>query len=221
MNSIFRKAVYAILTFLMDREKLLFLLSNKEERALIGFKREGYLYDVGWTNSIISDNIVDQSNNPIPWITYPFIEFIEHRLCNTFEIFEFGSGNSTLYYAAKTANVDSVENDEFWYNKIKTSMPQNVRLFYCELEPGGDYSKYVQKTVKKYDIIIVDGQDRVNCCINSIAALKPGGVIVLDDSERIEYEPSINFLMDNGFKKIDFNGIAPAINYEKCTTVFY
>lgn len=221
MKSYLRKAIYNVLTFLMDREKLIFLLSNKEEKALLGFKRENYLYDIGWTNSIITNNVVDLSNNPIPWVTYPFIQFIGERLNSNLDIFEFGSGNSTLYYSNKVATVNSVEHDKLWYDKIKSSMPLNVNLFYCELVNEGNYCNYAAKNNKQYDIIIVDGVDRVNCCINNINALKPTGVMILDDAERKEYEPALNFLVENGFRKIDFWGIAPAVNYQKCTTIFY
>jgi len=216
-----RKFIYNFLTFFMDREKLIFLLANDKERTMLGFKHGGYLYDIGWTNSIITGNVVDASNNPLPWVTYPFIEFITQRLNNTMDVFEFGSGNSTLYYAGKAANVYSVESDRLWYDKIKNTMPQNVKLFYCELEDGGDYYQYAGKTDKKYDLIIVDGGDRVNCCIHSVTALKPAGVILLDDSEREEYNAGINLLSKNGFKRLDFWGTAPTINYLKCTTLFY
>lgn len=100
-------------------------------------------------------------------------------------------------------------------------MPQNVQLYYCKLNYGADYCKYAQKTGKLYDLIIVDGRDRVNCCINSLPALKPNGVLVLDDSERERYNEGRNFLINKGFKKIDFWGTAPTINYLKCTTIFY
>jgi len=221
MSKLLNKAVYKILTSLADREKLLFMLANKEEKELLGFTKGGYLFDIGWTNCIISGNIVDKSGNPIPWVTYPFIDFIGGRLNHSIEIFEFGCGNSTLYYAPRAARVTSVENDRSWFDKIKSSMPANVQLFFCELVYGGDYCKFAEKTNNKYDVIIVDGRDRVNCCINGIAALKPGGVMVLDDSERAQYKPAHDFLKRNSFKKIDFWGTAPAVNYLKCTTLFY
>ncbi len=223
MKSLLKKALYKSLTTLLGREKLLFLITseNNTERELLGFKTGGYLHDIGWTNSIATSNIVDLANNPLPWVTYPFIEFIGKRLQKEFDIFEFGSGNSTLYYANRVASVTSVENDRFWFEKITGMMPANVRLFYCELTYGQDYCKYPLKTDKQYDVVIVDGRDRINCCINSIAALKKGGVIILDDADRKEYDRAFGVLSENGFKKLDFWGIAPAVNYLKCTTIFY
>ena len=221
MKSFLKKILYYFLTFFIKREKLIFLLTNREEKVLLGFKSSGYLYDIGWVRSVITNEIVDKSNSPIPWVTYPFIDFIERRLTPQMELFEYGSGNSTLYYSKRVARVYSVENDNIWYERIKNSMPENVNLFYCELENDGDYCRYAAKTNRKFDLIIVDGRDRVNCCVNSIDVLSPAGVIVLDDSERKEYTSAISLLTERGFKKIDFWGIAPTVNYLKCTTVFY
>lgn len=39
-----------------------------------------------------------------------------------------------------------------------------------------------------FDIIAVDGKERVGCTVHAVPKLKAGGVLVLDDSEREEYE---------------------------------
>jgi hypothetical protein len=216
-----RKLLYNLLTLFFNRQKLMFLLADKQERSLLGFKQAGYLYDIGWINTIDTEQIIDKDNAPLPWVTYPFISFIAGRLNINLQVFEFGSGNSTLYYSKRVSHVDSVENDNFWYEKIKNTMPGNVSLFYCELAEDGEYCRYTQRTNKAYDIIIVDGRDRVNCCLQSFNSLNAGGVLVLDDSEREEYTEAINFLTNRGFKRLDFWGLAPAVNYHKCTTIFY
>jgi hypothetical protein len=221
MKAYLRKTIYNILTFLMDREKLIFLLCNKEERVLLGFKKSGYLYDIGWTRSIITENIVDLSNNPVPWVTYPFIQFISEKKLADLEIFEFGSGNSTLFYANKAAHVSSVEHNKFWYDKIKSTMPLNVELSYCELGDGDEYSNYAMRTGKLYDMIIVDGSERVKCCLNNIGALKSTGIVVLDDTELKNWDEAVAFLKGKGFKKLDFWGTAPNVYYLRCTSIFY
>lgn len=216
-----KKVIYYILTTLMKREWLLKLLTNRQEKALLEFTHRGYLYDIGWTNSIITGNIVDKNGAPLPWVSYPFMQFIGPKLNKSIELFEFGSGNSTLYYSSRVASVTSVEHDKGWYEKIKASMPANVQLFFCALQPGGDYCQYAMIQPARYDIIIVDGRDRVNCCLNSLGALKENGIVVLDDSEREKYAEAHTFLRQKGFKQIDFWGTAPAVDYLKCTTIFY
>jgi hypothetical protein len=221
MKTFFRKALYNFLTFFFDPEKLIFLLSNKAEHALLGFKRNGYLHDIGWVNSIKKNAIIDNFDNPLPWVTYPFIQFIDNRLQPHFALFEYGSGNSTLYYSKKVATVDSIEHDKFWYDKIHNNMPPNVNLFYCELTYDGNYCRYSQQTSISYDMIIIDGRDRVNSCKQSISSLKADGVIILDDTERAAYSEGTSFLLTHGFKKLDFWGMAPNVNYLKCTSIFY
>jgi hypothetical protein len=54
-----------------------------------------------------------------------------------------------------------------------------------------------------------------------VEKLSDKGVIVLDDSERNEYKPGIDFVLQKGFKSLEFLGIAPTVLFKKCTTVFY
>jgi hypothetical protein len=181
----------------------------------------GYLKEIGWIESFKMKMPVDKDLKPIPWMTYPFIDFISDRLSPDMEIFEYGSGNSTLYFASKVKWVYSIEHDEKWYKIMKQIIPNNVNLYHIKLDYGGEYSMFPLTLNKKYHIIIIDGRDRVNCIKNSIKCLKPEGVIVLDDSERTQYLEGIRFLLNEGFKKIDFWGISPGLFYKKCTTVFY
>ena len=74
---------------------------------------------------------------------------------------------------------------------------------------------------EKFHLIIVDGRDRVNCCLQAVNALTDDGVIILDDSEREFYSPAIEFLKSNGFKELSFSGISPGLFYKKSTSIFY
>jgi hypothetical protein len=181
----------------------------------------GYLNQIGWINSYKKMMPVDNKGNPLPWVTYPFIDFIESRLNRSMEIFEYGSGNSTLWYADKVKYVTSVEHDQNWYEKVKNNLPDNTTIHYSKLVYGKEYCQYAKQLDKKFDLIIVDGRDRVNCIKNSIECLTSSGVIILDDSERSSYLDGIQYLIDSGFKKIDFWGISPGLFYKKNTTVFY
>jgi SAM-dependent methyltransferase len=181
----------------------------------------GYLKEIGWIESFKMKMPVDKDLKPIPWMTYPFIDFISARLRPDMEIFEYGSGNSTLWFADRVKRVDAIEHDEKWYKIMKQKISNNVNLYFIKLDYDGEYSRFPLNLNKKYDIIIIDGRDRVNCIKISIKCLKPEGVIVLDDSERPQYLEGIRFLLNEGFRKIDFWGISPGVFYKKCTTIFY
>jgi hypothetical protein len=206
----------------MSKIKLLYQVftSSRRVRTLLAFDDKGYLDEVGWFNAFNSRMSVDQYNNPIPWVTYSFIDFIKERLKTQHTVFEFGSGNSTYFYAKYAGLVVSVEHDKEWYDKVVSNRPENAELIFCELIRDGDYCRMPVKLKEKFDIIIVDGRDRVNCCKQAVKAVSEKGVIVLDDSERPSYQEGITFLKNNGFKELSFSGISPGLFYRKSTSVF-
>ncbi|MDC0549789.1 FkbM family methyltransferase, partial [Alphaproteobacteria bacterium] len=122
---------------------------------LISMYAIGYLNEIGWINSFKKQMPIDKNSNPLPWVTYGFIDFIFERLNKNIDVFEYGSGNSTLWYAMLVNSVTSVEHDRKWLEKIKNSMPENADMHYQELEYGGTYSQYPNQLNKKFNIVIV------------------------------------------------------------------
>lgn len=207
----------------MNKLRAFATLLQKPDRlkALLSYGHKGYLANIGWFTSFDHQQALDRDGEPLPWVTYSFIDFIKTRLHKDLTIFEYGSGSSTLFYAKRVKRVVSVEHDESWYHKIVQGKPENAEMIFSKLERGGDYSKKAATLGEQFDIIIVDGRDRVNCCINSIKALTANGVIVLDDSERPDYQEAVSFLKQAGFKELSFSGISPGLFYLKATSVFY
>ncbi|SFG60151.1 FkbM family methyltransferase [Pedobacter insulae] len=189
--------------------------------SLLSHGHKGYLNSIGWFKAFDNQQAVDGEGLPIPWVTYSFIDFIKPRLTKDLTIFEYGSGNSTLFYAKNVRKVVSVEHDEAWYQKIVKEKAENAEMIFCKLDTDGEYSKKASSLPEKFDIIIVDGRDRVNCCKYGVDALTEQGVIVLDDSERESYNQARIFLTQQGFKELSFSGISPGLFYEKATSVFY
>ena len=201
---------------------LAILLRNPARlKALVSFGHKGYLDSIGWFTAFDRKQAVDGNGKALPWVTYSFIDFIKDRITKSQSVFEYGSGSSTEFYAERASSVVSVEHDKEWFELVKKNNPANAEIIYCQLERDGDYAKKATALNKKFEIIIVDGRDRVNCCKYSIEALSANGVIVLDDSERKIYNPARVFLKENGFKELSFSGISPGLFYEKATSVFY
>lgn len=190
-------------------------------RTLLFTRHNGYLVDMGWINSFLKKEPVDKNNFPIPWLTYPAISFLSERLNMNLLIFEYGSGNSTLFYSIFVKKVIAVEHDKYWYEKIKSRLAENSEIVLSNLDFNGEYCRTIKSTNQLFDIVIIDGEDRVNCIMSCIANLTENGVIILDDSEREEYFGGIDFLMQNKFKRLDFWGIAAGFIHQKATTIFY
>jgi len=207
----------------LSKLKALATLIAKPDRlnALLSYGHKGYLANIGWFKAFDTQQAVDANGEALPWVTYSFIDFIKDRLNKQQKVFEYGSGSSTLFYAKRVSKVVSVEHDENWFNKIVSSKPENADMIFTKLETGGEYSKKAALLGEQFDIIIVDGRDRVNCCKESIHALSNQGVLVLDDSERQEYNEARIFLKEKGFKELSFSGISPGLFYLKATSVFY
>jgi hypothetical protein len=207
----------------LNKFQAFFTLIAKPERlkALLSFGHKGYLASIGWFNAFDKKQAIDANGNELPWVTYAFIDFIRPRLNRTMRVFEYGSGSSTLFYARLVGNVVSVEHDKNWYEKILSSKPVNAEMIFTELHPNGEYSRKAASLTEKFDIIIVDGRDRVNCCKYSVDALSSKGVLVLDDSERPDYAEARTFLKNQGFRELSFSGISPGLFYLKATSVFY
>jgi len=182
---------------------------------------ESTLVDDGWFNSYYKKESVDRENNPIPWNTYPFIKFIEPRLKDHFNIFEYGCGNSTIWYSQRVKSITSVENDKDWYERIKISLPVNARVVYRELQYGGNYCKEVLNYTEQFNIIIIDGRDRVNSVKNSVHKLTEDGVFIFDNSGLKQYTEAVSFLNGNKFKSIDFWGMSPITSHYTNTSIFY
>ena len=203
-------------------QSLLQVLSQPSKlKMILSFNHKGYLHDIGWFKAFNSKSPVDGNGNPIPWVTYSFIDFIKGRIKKQHTVFEFGSGNSTFFYAKYAGLVVSVEHDKEWYDKIVNDKPENSEMIFCELVRGGDYCKMPVKLEEKFDFILVVVRDRVNCCIQAVDALTPDGVVVLDDSEREFYREGVDFLLKKGFRQLAFTGVSPGLFYEKATSVFY
>ena len=177
------------------------------------------LKEVGWYRTYKEKQSVDKNGNPIPWYTYPFIEFIKTRLQPHFTAFEYGSGNSTLWYADRIASITAVEHDKEWFKLVKSKLPDNARVIYRER--GAGYIKAIGEKAKKYQIVIIDGRDRVKSTFFSVRHLTDDGVLILDNSEREWYQQAKDFLFENGFKRIDFTGMVPIVSIRSTTSVFY
>ena len=207
-----KRIVYKILRLLrMKKLKMAF--------ELVYIK--SYLTETGFVKSYTKGFPVDKNDHHYPWWTYSFTDFLKGRLRSDMNIFEYGAGNSTIFLANFAETVTSVEHDELWYKYLQNKLLKyktNVRLIYQNPE---NYVDEIQKHKEKYDIVIIDGIKRNECAQKSVDYLSEQGVIIFDDTDRTAYEKSYKYLLDRGFKRIDFIGLAPCSINMNSTSVFY
>jgi hypothetical protein len=181
----------------------------------------GEIKSNGWLRSFKTKKSEDNAGNPIPWYTYPFVDFLKEKLKKDMSVFEYGCGGSTRWLSERVKNIVAVEDHEDWYQEVSKDVSNNIKIVFQIIENQNLYAQSIQKETEDFDIIIVDGKIRNLCVQNSISKLTENGVLILDDSFREDYKTSFEFMKNNGFKYLNFWGMTPVISTKSCTTVFY
>jgi predicted O-methyltransferase YrrM len=136
-----------------------------------------------------------------PWLVSKAIEKLEKviKSNSNIDILEFGVGGSTIWFMNfNNVNLISFEHDKAWFNRIdtylKTNKPnsKNYKLILEERPYSNKVLDYVGE--KKFDIILIDGRDRVLCAEKVKDSVKDNGILMLDNSERLRYKPIYTML---------------------------
>lgn len=182
----------------------------------------GYLKASGWFKSVLGKSPIDSDGTPLPWYSYPCIHFLEKHIRTGslgITVFEYGSGNSTLWWANRTKQVVSVEDDKNWYDRVKKIMPENVTYTFAEGE--SEYVSSITRYPTKFDVVIVDGSHREECIKVAKDALTELGVIIVDNSDWESLRSAIGKLTSTGFNELEFNGLGPCNGHPWSTTILY
>lgn len=188
------------------------------------FKRE-----YGYLRSLKENQCVNANGEPIPWYTYPAIEQLRLWDFKDCEVLEYGSGNSTKWWAARCKTVTSIENSKLWYETVLKNKPDNCQLILSEIdndvvdpEQIENYIEVVDK-LDMFDIIIVDGFSkagtRKKCVEKALTHLKPGGLLIVDNADWLP--KTCKLLRDAGFFEIDFSGLGPLNTHAETTSLFF
>ena len=135
---------------------------------------------------------------------------------STKDVFEWGSGNSSTFFAKRSSSIISIEVSEKWYNLAKQKLLNNQHLILSTEEA---YTGQITTSNKSFDVIIIDGLQRERCAEVAPLYLKPGGMIIYDNSER---DPDVcEKLRKKGYIEIDFHGFGPINFYSWTTSLFF
>jgi len=198
-------------------KKSIFNKLRKKLRLL--YKPDSYLYLTGYLRTLETGRPETPEGEPLPWMPYPIIPFLKKRLNKDMLLFEYGSGYSTLFYSTLVKKVYSVEANHEWYFLLKKKIKDNVHLIYCSAKDK--FPSIINTINTKFDVIVVDGPERLECVKNSLSNLSYNGVIILDDTHSLKNQEGVLLLLKEGFSKLDFEGLKPnGFGIDK-TSVFY
>ncbi|HZP02729.1 MAG TPA: hypothetical protein VFD30_20945 [Terriglobia bacterium] len=71
-----------------------------------------------------------------------------------------------------------------------------------------------------FDVIVIDGAERVSCAREAVPRLKQDGIIIFDNSDRPAYQKGVELLHAARLGRIDFYGFVPVYGVVSCTSVF-
>jgi hypothetical protein len=212
-----------------------------------------YLQPNGW----FSDYPCDEEGIT-PWMTYPSIAFMKDIISKQNNVFEYGSGYSTLFFRELSNRTVTVEHDSKWFELVRENVgddddlhlivqgsnahPESLEIldFFArnfpevrsndlshDLQHGmlnlefAGYASTLYNYPKGYfDVIVLDGMARNLTGVIAADRIADNGIIVLDNSDRWQYNTLQKYLQEKGYKRIDFWG--PGFgNHKSWCTSFY
>lgn len=187
--------------------------------------------------------------NPYPWLVFDAVDYLNPIDMRGWRIFEYGSGASTLYWLRKGARLTSVEHDAAWYEQVRARLPAGADVDYRlappeppesprpSLDPadpaacvsanyvhdGLTYRRYVAQVDGvadgSLDLAVVDGRARSSCLVRAAPKVRPGGLLILDNSEREYYTRLIGEALES-FTPMTFKGLVPQVPVFSQTTIY-
>lgn len=134
----------------------------------------------------------------VPWFSFAAIDFLEQHLRPEMSVFEYGSGGSTIFFAQRVKEVVSTENHAGWVKQLRQRLDGlgidnvEIQVRECDTSDMPDFasSEYLHSIPdRQFDVLVVDGADqkqrvRPACFLHAQNFVKPGGIIIVDDSWR-------------------------------------
>lgn len=105
-------------------------------------------------------------------------------------ILEWGPGLSTeiMLEHAPIADVVSVEHHEGYFAKAQERFKDRVKLLHLRADIANSSYATIALDEGPFDLVFVDGRRRVECVLAALHVLSPGGVILLHDFCRLNYQ---------------------------------
>lgn len=191
---------------------------------------------LAWTSSVLPRS--GDPKLPTPWLTFACLRWLESHVRSDMDVFEWGSGGSTLYFAPRVRSLVSVEHDQDWHATVDawlrrrgishvrlvlqppedagaTPREQATRLFQSSDAAYRDklfvgYVKAIDAYPQRsFDLILIDGRSRVGCLAHALDKVKAGGAIVFDNSDDPRCAAAISALDVEAWTIAHFEGPGP------------
>jgi SAM-dependent methyltransferase len=147
-----------------------------------------------------------------PWIVPAAIGWLRRRIRSDWSVLELGAGRSTTWFARRAGWVVSFEDNEFWAdhtrNRVAEEGLQNVELRLAPVEQLPAAVAALPDAT--FDLLVLDFLEspavtRIDVLKPAMKRVRPGGLLLLDDSDRPGYGEAYELLA--GWKERRFTGV--------------
>ena len=157
----------------------------------------------GYVRRRLRQKNFERTHPDAPWLTEQAVRLLDGWLRPTDRGIEWGSGRSTVWFAARVAHLTSVEDNADWYADVTRRLAakrlsakvdyHHVACECCEQDepathPYADVANELADG--SLDFALVDGNIRLTCIRRGMPKLKPGGLLILDNANR--YCPNLS-----------------------------
>ena len=181
----------------------------------------------------------------MPWINHFAFKKLETLIKPEMNVLEFGSGGSTMFLRNKVNSIYSIEHDAIWFQEVEKNIADHpkvkLNLHIPEKENNQDFPEIYKSvngmycdglTFRDYahaadhlpensmDLLIIDGRVRPACLIQTISKLKPGGILLFDNTERASYQPYIDKYL-KGWSSEKYQGVTVCYAFFTETSIFW
>ena len=143
-----------------------------------------------------------------PWIVPSAIGWLRRRIRSDWTILELGAGRSTIWFANRAGRVVSFEDNEFWVGHTRGRLEQlelkNVELRQLPVDRFAAEADALPAA--SFDLVVMDFLEspevtRVDVLAPAMKSVRPGGFLLLDDSDRPGYAEAFRLLAGWRFRK--------------------
>ena len=147
-----------------------------------------------------------------PWIVPAAVGWLRRRIRGDWAVLELGAGRSTAWLARRAGRVLSFEDNEHWLAETRDRLEgmgaEGVQLRHLPVERFA--AEVARLDDEGFDLVIVDflespAAERVEAVRFARPKVKPGGYLLLDDSDRPGYAGAYELL--DGWRERRFVGV--------------
>jgi hypothetical protein len=171
---------------------------------------------LGYQTSLEQRACVLGDGRPIPMMSYGLVEYLLGLDLSSLDLLELGGGSSTPFWAGRTRSVVTLETSPEWMKLLQSRPVPNLE---ARLSTPETLANDMAALARSFDAIVIDAAaNRFQLAKSAIGMLRPGGFIILDNSDW--YPNAARLLREADLIQIDFHDFRPAHHF-RCTTSLF